>query len=43
LCVIAAVDSSLSPVTDIWKLPAAGGGRPERVLADAWSPAVVRG
>ena len=32
-----------SPVTDIWKLPAAGGGRPERVLADAWSPAVVRG
>ena len=32
-----------SPVTDIWKVPAAGGGRPERVLAGAWSPAVVRG
>jgi hypothetical protein len=24
-------------------VPAAGGGRPERVLAGAWSPAVVRG
>jgi hypothetical protein len=32
-----------SPVTDIWKVPAAGGGRPERVLSGAWSPAVVRG
>jgi WD40-like Beta Propeller Repeat len=35
--------SASSPVTDIWKAPAAGGGRPERVLAGAWSPAVVRG
>jgi hypothetical protein len=35
--------SASSPVTDIWKVPAAGGGRPERVLAGAWSPAVVRG
>jgi hypothetical protein len=35
--------SASSPVTDIWKLPAAGGGRPQRVLAGAWSPAVVRG
>ena len=32
-----------SPVTDVWKVPAAGGGHPERVLAGAWSPAVVRG
>jgi hypothetical protein len=35
--------STSSPVTDVWKVPAAGGGRPERVLAGAWSPAVVRG
>jgi Tol biopolymer transport system component len=35
--------SASSPVTDIWKAPAAGGGRAERVLAGAWSPAVVRG
>jgi hypothetical protein len=35
--------SASSPVTDIWKVPAAGSGRPERVLAGAWSPAVVRG
>lgn len=32
-----------SPVTDVWKVPAAGGGRPERVISGAWSPAVVRG
>ena len=35
--------SASSPVTDVWKLPAAGGGHPERVLTGAWSPAVVRG
>jgi WD40-like Beta Propeller Repeat len=35
--------SASSPVTDVWKVPAAGPGRPERVLAGAWSPAVVRG
>jgi hypothetical protein len=35
--------SQSSPVTDIWKAPAAGGGRPARLLAGAWSPAVVRG
>ncbi len=32
-----------SPVTDIWKVQADGGGRPERVMTGAWSPAVVRG
>ena len=32
-----------SPVTDVWKVPAAGGGHAERVVAGAWSPAVVRG
>ena len=36
-------ESQSSPVTDIWKAPAAGGGRPARLLAGAWSPAVVRG
>jgi WD40-like Beta Propeller Repeat len=35
--------SASSPVTDIWKVPADGGGRPQRVMAGAWSPAVVRG
>ena len=35
--------SASSPVTDVWKVPAAGGGHPERVLTGAWSPAVVRG
>ena len=32
-----------SPVTDIWKVQADGGGRPEQVMTGAWSPAVVRG
>jgi hypothetical protein len=36
-------ESASSPVTDVWKVPAAGDGRPERVLTGAWSPAVVRG
>jgi Tol biopolymer transport system component len=35
-------ESQSSPVTDLWKVPADGSGRPERVMAGAWSPAVVR-
>ncbi len=36
-------ESQSSPVTDVWRVPAAGGGKPQRVATGAWSPAVVRG
>jgi Tol biopolymer transport system component len=35
-------ESQSSPVTDLWKVPADGSGRPQRVTSGAWSPAVVR-
>ncbi|WP_250002932.1 hypothetical protein [Actinoplanes sp. M2I2] len=28
--------------SDVWRVPADGGGRPEVLVPDAWSPAVVR-
>jgi hypothetical protein len=34
-------ESQSSPVTDLWKVPADGSGRPQRVITGAWSPAVV--
>ena len=36
-------ESQSSPVMDVWTAPAAGGGKPQRLLAGAWSPAIVRG
>jgi hypothetical protein len=35
-------ESQSSPVMDVWRTPAAGGGKPQRLMAGAWSPAVVR-
>jgi Tol biopolymer transport system component len=35
-------ESQSSPVMDVWRLPAAGGGKPQRLVTGAWSPAVVR-
>jgi WD40 repeat protein len=35
-------ESQSSPVMDVWRIPAAGGGKPQRLMAGAWSPAVVR-
>jgi hypothetical protein len=36
-------ESQSSPVMDVWRVPAAGGGKPQRLVTGAWSPAVVRG
>jgi WD40-like Beta Propeller Repeat len=35
-------ESQSSPVMDVWRVAAAGGGKPQRLLTGAWSPAVVR-
>jgi hypothetical protein len=35
-------ENQSSPVMDVWRLPAAGGGKPQRLVTGAWSPAVVR-
>ena len=39
---LARIAGNDAPTVDVWQVPADGGGRPQMLVPNAWSPAVVR-